>query len=138
MHMIPFFTWTMSTGQFATQTCFQGRFGEEIGSAQFGAAVMFHQLEKNSHEVVGRLEHVELTYMGQAFRIGRYPIHFHINGDMAGDVYVRGCSIHHTFNRAVNIHNSHHVLIEHNVVYDVMGGALFLEDGIEHGNVFQV
>lgn len=28
-------------------------------------------------------------------------------------------------------------MIENNVVYDVMGGAFFLEDGIEHGNVIQ-
>lgn len=50
---------------------------------------------------------------------------------------MRGCSIHKTYNRAVNIHASHGVLVEYNVVYDVMGGAFFLEDGIETGNIIQ-
>ena len=97
---------------------------------------MFHQKELNGGEVVGHIEHIEITYAGQAFRLGRYPIHFHINGDMNGS-YVRGCGIHHTFNRAVNIHHTDNILVENNVVYDVMGGALFLEDSIEVGNIFQ-
>ena len=66
------------------------------------------------------------------FRLGRYPIHFHVNGDMSQS-YVRGCSIHRTFNRAINIHNTHNVLLQNNVVYDVKGGAIFLEDSIETG-----
>ena len=86
--------------------------------------------------VVGRIEYVELTYVGQAFRLGRYAIHFHLNGDMPSS-YVRGCSIHQSFNRAVNIHATHYVTVEHNVVYNIMGGAFFLEDGVETGNVFQ-
>ena len=53
-------------------------------------------------------------------------------GDMAGS-YVKGCAIHNSFNRAVNIHDTHNVLVEHNVAYDIMGGAFFLEDGIETG-----
>ena len=86
--------------------------------------------------VFGQFSYVEFTHSGQAFRLGRYPIHFHLMGRVSGS-YVRGCSIHKTFNRAVNIHNTHNVLIEHNVVYNVMGGALFLEDGIETGNTLQ-
>ena len=97
---------------------------------------MFHQQELNAGEVVGHIEHIEITNAGQAFRLGRYPIHFHINGDMNGS-YVRGCAIHHTYNRAVNIHHTDNILVENNVVYDVMGGAIFLEDSIEVGNIFQ-
>jgi hypothetical protein len=51
--------------------------------------------------------------------------------------YVRGCAIHKTFNRMVNIHNTHELLIEHNVGYDIMGGAIFLEDSIEMNNVMR-
>ena len=124
------------TGEFATQTCFQGRFGEEIGSDQFGVQIMIHSPTLDSHASAAHIEYVEVTYAGQAFRLGRYAIHFHLNGNMSGS-YVRGCSIHKSFNRAVNVHNTHNVLIEHNVIYDIMGGALFLEDGIETGNVYQ-
>lgn len=51
--------------------------------------------------------------------------------------YVRGCAIHQTFNRAVTIHNTHRLLVEHNVIYDIMGGAFFIEDGIETENILQ-
>jgi len=52
--------------------------------------------------------------------------------------YVRGVAIHETFNRAINVHGTNNMLIEHVVVYNVMGGALFLEDGIEVGNRYMV
>ena len=38
----------------------------------------------------------------------------------------------------MNVHGSHNTLVEYNVIYDIMGGAFFLEDGIETGNTFQV
>lgn len=124
------------SGEFATQTCFQGRFGEEMGSDQFGAQIMIHSHEKTGSLSHARLEYVEVTHAGQAFRLGRYPIHFHLNGDTNGS-YVRGCGIYNTFNRAINIHGSRNILVEHNVAYNVMGGAFFFEDGIETGSVVQ-
>ncbi|KAM4688908.1 fibrocystin-L [Discoglossus pictus] len=125
------------TGEFATQTCFQGRFGEEIGSDQFGGCIMFHAPKPSKQLSVGRIEYVEVFHAGQAFRLGRYPIHWHLMGDLQFKSYVRGCAIHQTYNRAVTIHNTHHLLVENNVIYDIMGGAFFIEDGIEHGNVLQ-
>ncbi|XP_035686784.1 fibrocystin-L-like [Branchiostoma floridae] len=124
------------TGEFATQTCFQGRFGEEVGSDQFGGHVLIHQPEPDAGLVTARIEHVEFTYVGQAFRLGRYPIHSHLNGDMSSS-YVRGCAIHRSFNRAVTMHGTHNLLVERNVVFNIMGGAFFIEDGIETGNIVQ-
>uniref|UniRef100_A0A3B4AFD8 Uncharacterized protein n=1 Tax=Periophthalmus magnuspinnatus TaxID=409849 RepID=A0A3B4AFD8_9GOBI len=126
-----------NTGEFSTQTCFQGRFGEETGSDQFGGCIMMHAPEPNKNLAIGRFEYVEISNAGQAFRLGRYPIHWHLMGNIDYKSYVRGCAIHHTFNRAVTIHNTHRLLVEHNVVYDVMGGALFIEDGIETENILQ-
>uniref|UniRef100_A0A3P9PH58 PKHD1 like 1, tandem duplicate 2 n=1 Tax=Poecilia reticulata TaxID=8081 RepID=A0A3P9PH58_POERE len=123
--------------EFATQTCFQGRFGEEIGSDQFGGCIMFHAPRPGQNLALGRLEYVEIFHAGQAFRLGRYPIHWHLMGDINYKSYVRGCAIHQTFNRAVTIHNTHRLLVEHNVIYDIMGGAFFIEDGIETGNILQ-
>ncbi|XP_070541075.1 fibrocystin-L-like [Ptychodera flava] len=124
------------TNQFATQTCFQGRFGEEIGSDQFGSQIMLFAREQDQGLVTGRIEYVEVHHAGQAFRLGRYPIHFHLNGDVSGS-YVRGCGIHDTFNRAVTIHAVHNLLVEHNVAYNIMGHAYFLEDGNETNNTIQ-
>ena len=123
-------------GQFAIQTCFLGRFGEETGSDQFGGQIMLHAPVQNQKLVTGRIEYVEVTHAGQAFKLGRYPIHFHLNGDVSGS-YVRGCGIHHTFNRAVTIHAVNNLLVEKNVAYNVMGHAYFLEDGVEVGNIIQ-
>ena len=97
---------------------------------------MFFAKEQDQHLVHGRFEHIEVTHAGQAFRLGRYPIHYHMNGDITGS-YVRGCGIHHTFNRAVTIHGVHHLLVERNVAFNVMGHAYFLEDGIETKNIIQ-
>uniref|UniRef100_A0A3P9KTK4 Polycystic kidney and hepatic disease 1 (autosomal recessive)-like 1 n=1 Tax=Oryzias latipes TaxID=8090 RepID=A0A3P9KTK4_ORYLA len=126
-----------NTGEFATQTCFQGRFGEEVGSDQFGGCIMFHAPRPGENLAIGRLEYVELFHAGQAFRLGRYPIHWHLMGNINYKSYVRGCAIHQTFNRAVTIHNTHRLLVEHNVIYNIMGGAFFIEDGIETENILQ-
>nr|XP_046273956.1 PKHD1 like 1, tandem duplicate 1 [Scatophagus argus] len=126
-----------NTGEFTTQTCFQGRFGEEVGSDQFGGCIMFHAPRPNENLAIGRLEYVEVFHAGQAFRLGRYPIHWHLMGDINYKSYVRGCAIHQTFNRAVTIHNTHRLLVEHNVIYNIMGGAFFIEDGIETENILQ-
>ncbi|XP_045037491.2 fibrocystin-L [Desmodus rotundus] len=125
------------TGEFATQTCLQGKFGEEIGSDQFGGCIMFHAPVPGANMVTGRIEYVEVFHAGQAFRLGRYPIHWHLLGDLQFKSYVRGCAIHQTYNRAVTIHNTHHLLVERNIIYDIKGGAFFIEDGIEHGNILQ-
>ena len=123
-------------GQFDIQTCFFGRFGAETISDQFGSQIMIHAAEQNQGDVFGRFEYVEVTHAGQAFRLGRYPIHFHLNGNVTGS-YVRGCAIHHTFNRAVTVHAVDHLLIEKNVAYNILGHAYFLEDGIEQHNIIQ-
>ncbi|XP_076438726.1 fibrocystin-L-like isoform X2 [Babylonia areolata] len=124
------------TGEFTTQTCFQGRFGAETGSDQFGAHIIVHAPEKDTDAAVLRLSYIEISHAGQAFRMGRYPVHLHLNGDMSQS-YVRGLGIHNSFNRAVNIHGTHNALVEHVVIYNIMGGAFFLEDGIETNNTFQ-
>jgi hypothetical protein len=47
-------------GEFATQTCLQGKFGEEIGSDQFGGCIMFHAPLPAANMVTGRIEYVEV------------------------------------------------------------------------------
>jgi len=130
--------------EFATMTCYLGRYGDELGSDEFGATIMISlprnnagtSSSNNKKEWVNvKMSNVELTHVGQAFRLGRYPIHFHLNGDLPNS-YVKECAIHQSFNRAVNIHGTNYVTVERNVIYDIMGGAFFLEDGIEIGNTF--
>ena len=129
-------------GSNAVQTCFLGKYGAEMGTDQFGAHIMISAgnmegTTKFTKEVVfARFSNVELFHVGQAYRLGRYPIHFHMNGDMPSS-YVKECAIHESFNRATNIHASNYITIESNVIYHIMGGAYFLEDGVEIGNTFK-
>lgn len=75
--------------------------------------------------MTGRIENTEVRHMGQAFRLGRYAIHFHLSGSMAGS-YVRNCAIHHSNNRALTAHGVHDLLIEGNVAYHIMGHTFFV------------
>ena len=72
------------SGQFATQSCFNGKFGEETGSDEFGANLLVHSKNKDLQEAEAKLEYVEFFWVGQAFRVGRYPIHFHLMGNVTG------------------------------------------------------
>ena len=54
------------TGEFATQTCFQGRFGEEIGSDEFGSGILIHAPEPDKQWAIGRFSHIEVTHAGMS------------------------------------------------------------------------
>ena len=78
---------------------------------------------------------VELNRMGQHLTLARYPIHFHILGEGAGQ-YVRNASIHDTFNRCITVHGTNDLRVENNVTFNTVGHCFFMEDGIETGNEF--
>ncbi len=88
------------------------------------------------HGAALRLSGVEIRRCGQAFILGRYCSHFHMGGRME-DSYIVDNSIHHSFQRAVTVHATHYALVKNNVAYNVRGHTFFVEDGNEHGNVFE-
>ena len=120
----------------AMQTCFAGKFGEELGHDEFGAVIIISPKYKDQGLVEARIQYVEFENAGQAFRVGRYPIHFHLPGNM-NTSYVRGNAVHHSNNRAYTLHDVSNMLVEHNVVYNVKGLSFFLEDGVELNNTLQ-
>src|SRR5512139_4068690 len=81
------------------------------------------------------VEGVELNRMGQNLELARYPIHWHLAGDVKGQ-YIRNAAIHDTYNRCVTVHGTHNLRVENNVTYNTVGHCFFMEDGIEHGNQF--
>jgi hypothetical protein len=99
---------------------------------RWGATMMLHSPGGND-STVGRFSNVECAQCGQAFNLGRYPIHMHMIGAVHQS-YVRNCSIHHAFNRAVTIHGVHWFKLEHTVAFDVLGHTFFMEDGVETKN----
>lgn len=82
-----------------------------------------------------RLDSVELTQMGQAGVLMRYPVHFHLMGNAGYGSFIRNSSMHHLYNRCISIHGTNGVLVDANAAYNTFGHCYFLEDGAETGNV---
>ena len=107
---------------------------EQTYDIQFGAHIFFSS--PGDESLHGRLENVEIRDAGQAFFLGRYAVHFHLVGSVKGS-YVRKCSIHHSFNRAVAIHGVNHLRVQNNVAYNIRGMSFFTEDGVERHTIME-
>jgi hypothetical protein len=83
-----------------------------------------------------KLSGIEVTQMGQQGAVGRYPVHWHLNQDASAGSYIKGSSIHNTFQRGLVIHQSNNLQVKDNVLVDIPGHAVFMEDGIERDNTF--
>ena len=101
---------------------------------QHGVHIML--FSPGDESVIGRIENLELFYAGQAFTLGRYPLHFHMIGTVSQS-YIRNNAIHHTFNRATTVHGVYYLTIKDNVAYHTMGHTYFIEDGIESQNTIE-
>ena len=107
-------------------------------SAGFGGHVMLLQPTDGESS----LSHVEFTKMGQSQRVGRYPLHMHAVTEAGGvgdltSMTVEGVSVHHSFNRGINIHGGRGAQVLSSTIYKNLGHAFFVEDGSETGNVFR-
>ena len=96
----------------------------------FGGHIMIMQ------HSIGLFSGVELFRMGQSGILARYPFHWHLADNVAGQ-YFRNSTIRKSFSRCVTIHGSHNALVEDNVCYDHIGHGYFLEDGVETGNTLR-
>jgi hypothetical protein len=75
---------------------------------------------------IGRFSGVEFRRMGQFNRPGRYPLHWHNNGE-AADSLVVGCLVHHSYQRGIVTVGSRHVRISGNVVVKPYGHGYIVE-----------
>lgn len=105
---------------------------ETSNAEEYGGTIFSHSTGDDS--LTTRLSYIELTDTGQAFKVGRYSIHFHMIGAVHTS-YIRGVAVHEGFNRALTIHGTTHLRIENNVVFRVKGHAIFIEDAAETKNV---
>ncbi len=99
---------------------------------QHGGQIFLHSPGPDS--LVARLSNLEVRNSGQAFRLGRYAIHWHMVGSVKAS-YQSNCSMHHGWNRAVAVHGIDYLRMKNNVAYNIMGHAFFIEDGVEQNNV---
>jgi hypothetical protein len=94
---------------------------------------------------VTHIDGVEFRRVGQAGKLGRYPVHFHrlsyaTDGSVLNDVsgqYVRDSSIWNSSQRCITIHATNGLLVENNVCYDIKAHAIFLEDAVERRNIIR-
>jgi cell migration-inducing and hyaluronan-binding protein len=102
---------------------------EDADASYFGGHIMAMPGSKVN------ISGAELTRMGQHLTLARYPMHWHLVGEGAGQ-YIRNSAIHDTYSRCVTVHGTNNVSVENNVTYNTVGHCFFLEDGIETGNRF--
>lgn len=114
----------------AIQSCYENKWGDEVGSDQFGAHFILHYIQR------ARISHMEVFHAGQGFQLGRYPLHFHNSGNQP-DSYISYNGIHHTFNRAVTTHGVWNATVEWNVAFNCMGHNFFIEDAVEEDLIIQ-
>ena len=89
----------------------------------YGAHLMMAGSAENG--LVANIAYTEFFNCGQPRIIGRYCIHFHMNGDVS-DSYVRGNAVHDSMARVVTLHGVHFLTVEHNVGYNVKGHNFFV------------
>ena len=104
---------------------------ETSANNEYGATIFLHSMGDDS--LTARLSYIELTHVGQAFKLGRYAVHFHMIGNVHNS-YVKGNSVHEGFNRAFTFHGTSYLRLTDNVVYNVKGHNIFVEDGVERNN----
>jgi hypothetical protein len=81
------------------------------------------------------IEGIELVNFGQQGSLGRYPIHFHLCGDVSSSIVSKN-TIRQSNQRCVVVHGTDNLVVQENVAYDTKGHCFILEDGIETGNQF--
>jgi G8 domain/Right handed beta helix region len=103
--------------------------GKRSGPGRFGGHMMF--MAGSS----AQLDHVEVTALGQQGMLGRYPVHWHLSRDASKEGnFIRNSSIHSTFQRGIVLHQANGIEVEDNVLFDIPGHGVYMEDGIEHDN----
>merc|ERR1712123_266498 len=111
--------------------CYGNQLCDEYKFDTFGG----HIMAKKGFKAF-KVENAELTKLGQQGIVGRYPLHWHMAGDVTpGTSYVRSNSIHHTLQRCVTCHGSFGCEIENNMAFESLGHCYFMEDGVENGTI---
>lgn len=91
-----------------------------------------------------RIEYARAEKCGQAGRQGKYCLHFHLMGDCGpapgsseARCLFRGNALETGYQRGLTVHATHRSVVDRNVLWDVNGAGIYLEDGNEMGNLIQ-
>ena len=100
-------------------------------ATEYGATMFFHS--EGDDSLIARLGYIECYNVGQAFKVGRFAIHFHMIGAVHQS-YIKGIALHQSNNRAFTMHGTHYLRVMENVVFEAKGHTIFIEDAIETNN----
>lgn len=78
---------------------------------------------------------VELQKFGKD-HLGSYPIHFHMDGDVANKPLVDSNTIDHSYNHCITVHATQNLTISNNVCVRTVGSMFYEEIGTESGITF--
>ncbi|MEO8297511.1 MAG: G8 domain-containing protein [Burkholderiales bacterium] len=129
-----------AVGNLSRNIVIQGADDTAWQSQGHGAHVMVMDLASKVE-----VDAVEFRRVGQAGKLGRYPMHWHLlsydvsTGTELGDAtghYIRNSAIWDSANRCLVLHATNGVSVRDNICYDIKGHAFFLEDAVERRNVF--
>ena len=81
------------------------------------------------------IENVRVEKCGRVL-LGEYCLHFHYAGDCPECIF-RGNVVTEGNNKGITVHGTHHSLVDRNVIYDVRGAFLYIEDGNEYENTIR-
>ncbi|MDX2021030.1 MAG: G8 domain-containing protein [Deltaproteobacteria bacterium] len=105
---------------------------EESEALRIGGHMMFMSTTKTTV----RLSNIEVTRMGQANNLGRYPVHFHIMQDRCDGCFAKDIAVHDTVQRGIVVHDTAKLLIMNNVVYNSVGHNFIVETQTTAGSTF--
>lgn len=85
---------------------------------------------------VSQIENVRVEKCGQRGIEGKYCLHAHKLGECP-DCLFRNNAIENSHQRGIIIHSTHRSIIDNNVLYDVRGAGIYIEDGNEMHNTIR-
>jgi len=97
-----------------------------------GHFIIMHTAAPVLQEIVG----VEIDGFGQQGILGRYPIHFHMCGNVTGSVVSKN-TIRNTKQRGIVVHGTNKLHVSENILHNTRGHVVVLEDGGERWNIFE-
>lgn len=98
---------------------------------EYGAHILIHAPGDNTN--TGRISNVQFQNVGQFGQMGRYPVHFHMDGKVH-DSYIMNNVFLNSINRGTTLHGVQYLRIIGNVYYNTKGHTIFVEDGVETRN----
>ena len=79
-----------------------------------------------------RIEYARVERCGRV-ALGQYCLHLHLVGPCPSCAFV-GNVVEGGVNKGITVHGTHHATVAQNVVYDVRGVSIYIEDGNEFNN----